>query len=51
MNLKEELAKIKSRNIPSSIQKLIYKGVIQEFEEAMQDIRILFLDYRRRFKF
>lgn len=33
MNLKEELAKIKSRNIPSSIQKLIDKGVIQECEE------------------
>lgn len=44
MNLKEELAKIKSRNIPSSIQKLIDKGVIQECEVAMQDIRILFLD-------
>lgn len=51
MNLKEELAKIKSRNIPSSIHKLIDKGVIQECEAAMQDIRILFLDYRRRFKF
>lgn len=44
MNLKEELAKIKSRNIPSSIQKLIDKSVIQECEAAMQDIRILFLD-------
>lgn len=30
MNLKEELAKIKSRNIHSSIRKLIDKGVIQE---------------------
>lgn len=33
MNLKEELAIIKSRNIPSSIQKLIDNGLIQQCEE------------------
>lgn len=33
MNLKEELAKIKSHSIPLLIQKLIDKGIIQECEE------------------
>ena len=42
MNLKEELAKIKSRNIPSSIQKLIDKGVIQECEEMNKIYYITF---------